>query len=69
MSVFGPGAMPSRLILDALVPERPVYLSSQDGHTGWANSRALAIAGIDRDTPDPVDGRIDLPGCATQSIC
>lgn len=59
MSVFGPGAMPSRLILDELVPNRPVYLSSQDGHTGWANSVALAIAGITRDTPDPVDGRID----------
>ena len=59
MSVFGPGAMPSRLILDELVPDRPVYLSSQDGHTGWANSAALAIAGITRDTLDPVDGRID----------
>lgn len=59
MSVFGPGATPSRLILDELVPDRPVYLSSQDGHTGWANSIALSIAGIDRDTPDPIDGRID----------
>lgn len=59
MSVFGPGGMPSRLILDELVPDRPVYLTSQDGHTGWANSAALAIAGITRDTPDPVDGRID----------
>ncbi len=59
MSVFGPGAMPRREILDELVPERPVYLTSADGHTGWANSRALAIAGIDRDTPDPPDGRID----------
>lgn len=59
MSVFGPGAMPSRRILDELVPERPVYLSSADGHTGWANSRALEIAGITKDTPDPRDGRID----------
>lgn len=59
MSVFGPGAMPSRAILDELVPERPVYLTAADGHTGWANSRALEIAGIDEDTPDPPDGRID----------
>jgi len=59
MAVFGPGAMPSRNILDELVSDRPVYLSSADGHTGWANSVALRIAGISRETPDPVDGRID----------
>jgi len=59
MSVFGPGGAPSKAILDELVPDRPVYLQSQDGHTGWANSAALAIAGIDRHTPDPPDGRID----------
>lgn len=59
MPVFGPGGAPSRTILDELVPDRPVYLWSADGHTGWANSKALALAGITRDTPDPVDGRID----------
>lgn len=59
MAVFGPGGAPSRTILDELVPNRPVYLSSADGHTGWASSRALEIAGITTDTPDPVDGRID----------
>ena len=59
MAVFGPGGAPSRTILDELVPNRPVYLSSADGHTGWANSRALQIAGVTKDTPDPVDGRID----------
>ena len=59
MAVFGPGGAPSRTILDELVPSRPVYLSSADGHTGWASSRALEIAGITTDTPDPVDGRID----------
>jgi len=59
MSAFGPGAMPSRALLDAVVPDRPVLLWSADGHTGWANSKALAIAGITHDTPDPPDGRID----------
>lgn len=59
MSAFGPGAMPSRVLLDAVVPDRPVLLWSTDGHTGWANSKALAIAGITRDTADPPDGRID----------
>ena len=59
MSAFGPGAMPSRTLLDAVVPDRPVLLYSSDGHTGWVNSKALALAGITRDTPDPPDGRID----------
>lgn len=59
MAEFGPGGSPNRSIIDELVPDRPVFLSSQDGHTGWANSAALKIAGITRDTPDPVDGRID----------
>jgi len=59
MSVFGPGGAPSKAILDELVPDRPVYLTSGDGHTGWANSRALEIAGITAETPDPPDGLID----------
>ncbi len=59
MSVFGPGANASRKLLDEIVPDRPVYLSSADGHSAWVNSRALEIAGIDADTPDPADGIID----------
>ena len=59
MSVFGPGGSPSKTILDELVADRPVFLTSADGHSGWANSRALEIAGITRDTPDPADGIID----------
>jgi predicted amidohydrolase YtcJ len=42
-----------------VVPDRPVILSSTDGHTVWVNTRALEIAGITKDTPDPPDGRID----------
>ena len=59
MAAFGPGALASKKIIDELVPDRPVYLTTADGHTGWANSRALEIAGITPDTPDPVDGIID----------
>ena len=40
-----PGGMPSVELLDRLVPDRPAYIESFDAHTGWANSRALAIAG------------------------
>ena len=59
MAVFGPGASPSRRILDELVPDRPVYLTAQDGHTAWVNSVALKIAGITKNTPNPPDGIID----------
>ena len=40
------GGMPSVELLDRLIPDRPAYLESFDAHTGWANSRALAIAGV-----------------------
>ena len=40
-------------LLDTLVPDRPVVLWSGDGHSMWVNSRALSLAGIERDTPDP----------------
>jgi predicted amidohydrolase YtcJ len=55
---FFPGGNPDRERLDAVVPDRPVYLENRDGHTGWVNSRALELAGIRADTPDPPDGRI-----------
>ena len=59
MAVFGPGARASKKLLDAVVPDRPVFLTSQDGHSGWANSAALQAAGIDEDTPDPASGIVD----------
>lgn len=68
MSAFGPGAMPSRKLLDAIESERPVYLPSADGHTAWVNSRALEIAGIARETPDPPDGRIDRDPATGEAI-
>ena len=54
---FG-GAMPTRQLLDTLVPDRPAYLIADDGHTGWANSRALKAAGISRTTKNPANGII-----------
>ncbi|MFI5891935.1 amidohydrolase [Actinoplanes sp. NPDC051513] len=53
------GGVPSRDLLDRVVPDRPVYLINRDHHAAWVNSRALAIAGITADTPDPASGRID----------
>jgi hypothetical protein len=58
MDVF-PGGVPTKDILDELVPDRPVFLPSRDGHSAWVNSEALKRAGITRDTPDPADGRIE----------
>src|SRR5262249_24168242 len=52
------GGNPSKELLDAAVPDRPVYADSRDGHSAWVNSRALALAGMTRDTPDPADGWI-----------
>jgi predicted amidohydrolase YtcJ len=54
-----PGANPHKELLDSLVPDRPAYMRAADGHSAWANSRALALAGITRETPDPPDGRIE----------
>lgn len=59
MAAFGPGARASRRLLDEIVPDRPVYLESADGHSAWVNTRALELAGIGRDTPDPPGGVID----------
>jgi predicted amidohydrolase YtcJ len=54
-----PGGVPDRASLDAVVSDRPVYLPNRDGHSAWVNTRALELAGITRDTPDPADGRIE----------
>ncbi|HEY9518912.1 MAG TPA: amidohydrolase [Gemmatimonadales bacterium] len=54
-----PGANPRKEWLDSVVADRPVYLSAADGHSAWVNSRALALAGVTRETPDPPNGRIE----------
>ncbi|MFD9405861.1 amidohydrolase [Streptomyces sp. NPDC059989] len=58
MDVF-PGGTPTRAMLDRVVPDRPVMLTNRDGHGAWANTLAFRLAGVDRDTPDPADGRIE----------
>jgi predicted amidohydrolase YtcJ len=54
-----PGGIPSGVDLDRIMPDRPVYLESRDGHTAWVNSRGLEIAGITSTTVDPAAGRIE----------
>jgi len=67
---FGPSALPDKRILDEVVPDRPVYLVAFDGHSSWANSKALEMAGITRKTPDPPNGKIvrDQNGEATGAL-
>ncbi|MEP6572495.1 MAG: amidohydrolase [Gemmatimonadota bacterium] len=53
-----PGGLPTRQQLDELVPDRPAMMDCYDFHTRWVNSKALALAGITRTTPDPPNGQI-----------
>lgn len=52
------GAFPSAQVLDAVAPDRPVWLRRVDGHAGWANSEAMRRAGFDRSARAPADGQI-----------
>ncbi|MFI8369870.1 amidohydrolase [Streptomyces sp. NPDC085466] len=61
------GGMPTRRLLDSVVADRPVLLSNRDHHGAWANTRALELAGITADTPDPADGRIEREADGTPS--
>jgi predicted amidohydrolase YtcJ len=54
-----PNGLPHRRDLDPVVRRRPTYLDNRDGHSAWVSSSALALAGIDATTPDPVGGRIE----------
>jgi predicted amidohydrolase YtcJ len=61
-SGWGYSAFPNQTVdkkyVDAVIADRPVYVSERDGHMGLANSKALQVAGITRDTPDPPNGHI-----------
>lgn len=45
---------PNRAELDAILPDRPAFFFAIDGHSLWVNSKALEMAGVTRDTPDPI---------------
>jgi predicted amidohydrolase YtcJ len=57
-AMFAPDTLPNKKILDQLFPVIAVFLEGYDGHTYWANSKALALAGITKDTPNPPNGEI-----------
>jgi predicted amidohydrolase YtcJ len=59
---WGYSAFPNQTVdkkyIDAVISDRPVYLSERDGHMGFGNSKALQIAGVTAATPDPPNGHI-----------
>ncbi len=58
LSLFGQDG-PNKALLDAIDTERPIILWGSDGHNAWASSRALELAGITAETPDPPLGVIE----------
>ena len=58
MPAFGPTG-PTAAALDAVTGDRPTFLPNRDHHGAWVNTAALRLAGVDRNTPDPADGRIE----------
>lgn len=66
---------PTKEELDAVVPDNPVSLGRCDGHMLWLNSKALELAGITKDTPNPQGGEIlkredgELLGCVSDNAC
>lgn len=64
-----PGQCPSKESLDEICAEKPMVFISGDGHSVWCNSKAMEMAGVTADTPDPEGGLIEknpdgsLKGC------
>ncbi|MGH9804173.1 MAG: amidohydrolase [Candidatus Acidiferrales bacterium] len=57
-SNWGTQALPTHEVLSKAAPEHPVFLVRVDAHSAWVNAKALAAAGITRETPDPYGGLI-----------
>ncbi|MDY7102268.1 MAG: amidohydrolase [Actinomycetota bacterium] len=64
LALFGPEG-PEARVLDRVTGDRPVALFSDDHHTCWVNSAALAAAGLDADAPDPALGAVRRYGDGT----
>jgi predicted amidohydrolase YtcJ len=57
---WGLGRFPTAAEIDAVVADRPVWLTRVDGHAGWANSRAMEEAGVTARSVSPPGGRIEV---------
>ncbi|TKC87935.1 amidohydrolase [Trinickia terrae] len=56
------GAYPTREMLDAVVPHRPLLVIGHDVHSGWLNTLGMKVAGITAATPDPAGGKYERDG-------
>ncbi|TGB03374.1 amidohydrolase [Streptomyces sp. MZ04] len=61
------GTAPERTMLDAVAPGNPVLLEDTSGHSSWANSAALGVAGIGPGTPDPLGGYFERDAAGNPS--
>jgi predicted amidohydrolase YtcJ len=57
-TIWNPAALPARQMIDSVTADNPVFVSRLDGHMALANSLALKLAGVTRETPDPPGGTI-----------
>ena len=55
---WSPSALPTRQLIDDVTPDHPVWVNRSDGHMMLANSVAMKLAGVTRDTPDVPGGEI-----------
>jgi len=67
-ALFPPSGVPRKEVLDAVSVERPLIFESVGGHSLWLNSKALEVAGITRDTPDPPNGHIDRDPATGEAV-
>src|SRR5437016_9821077 len=69
-TIWNPPTLPTRQMIDAVTPQNPVFVSRLDGHMGLANSLALKMANVTRETPDPPGGTIvrDVKGGPNGSL-
>ena len=65
---WGLGRFPTAADIDAVVPDRPVWLERVDGHAGWANSLAMQEAGVTAASKSPSGGKIEMTGSQPSGI-
>jgi predicted amidohydrolase YtcJ len=55
---WNPPQLPTKELIDSVTPNTPVFVNRYDGHESLANSLALKLAGVTKDTPNPAGGEI-----------